>query len=100
MLAIAGLLRFPPEACDEMVAVLARLAERTRQDAGCIEYWWSEELSDPGAFRFFEAWESEETFAAHRDAPYEHEFNDRYLPRLIGADARQYEVTEHRSLTG
>jgi quinol monooxygenase YgiN len=99
MLAIAGLLRFPPEARDEMVVVLARLAERTRQDAGCIEYWWSEELSDPGAFRFFEAWESEETFAAHRDAPYEHEFNDRYLPRLIGADARQYEVTDHRSLT-
>ena len=99
MLAIAGLLRFPPEARDEMVGVLARLAERTRQDAGCIEYGWSEELSDPGAFRFFEAWESEETFAAHRDAPYEHEFNDRYLPRLIGADARQYEVTDHRSLT-
>jgi quinol monooxygenase YgiN len=99
MLAIAGLLRFPPEARDEMVAVLARLAERTRQDDGCIEYWWSEELSDPGAFRFFEAWESEETFAAHRDAPYEHEFNDRYLPRLIGAEARQFTVTGHRSLT-
>ena len=99
MLAIAGMLRFPPEARDEMVGVLARLAERTRQDAGCIEYWWSEELSDPGAFRFFEAWESEETFAAHRDAPYEHEFNDRYLPRLIGADARQFTVTDHRSLT-
>jgi len=100
MLAIAGLLRFPPEARDEMVAVLARLAERTRHDAGCIEYWWSEELSDPGAFRFFEAWESEEAFAAHRDAPYEHDFNDRYLPRLINADARQYTVTDHTSLTG
>ena len=34
-----------------------------------------------------------------RDAPYEHEFNDRYLPRLIGAEARRYTVTDHRSLT-
>jgi quinol monooxygenase YgiN len=100
MLAISGLLRFPPDARDEMVGVLARLAERTRQGAGCIEYWWSEELSEPGAFRFFEAWESEETFAAHRAAPYEHDFNDQYLSRLIGADARQYAVTEVRSLTG
>jgi quinol monooxygenase YgiN len=100
MLAISGLLRFPPDARDEMVGVLGQLAERTRQDAGCIEYWWSEDLSEPGAFRFFEAWESEETFVAHRDAPYEHDFNDRYLPRLIGADARQYTVTDVRSLTG
>lgn len=100
MLAISGLLRFPPDTRDEMVGVLTALAERTRQDAGCVEYWWAEDLVEPGAFRFFEAWESEETFAAHRDAPYEHEFNDRYLPRLLGADARQYAATEVRSLTG
>ena len=100
MLAISGLLRFPSDARDEIGGVLVLLAERTRQDAGCIEYWWSEELSDPGAFRFFEAWESEETFAAHRDAPYEHDFNDQYLPRLIGAEAHQYTVTDHTSLTG
>jgi len=100
MLAISGLLRFPLDARDEMVGVLTQLAERTRQDAGCIEYWWSEDLSEPGAFRFFEAWESEETFAVHRDAPYEHDFNDRYLPCLVGADAREYTVTDVRRLTG
>jgi quinol monooxygenase YgiN len=100
MLAISGLLRFPPDTRDEMVDVLVALAERTRRDPGCIEYWWSEDLADAGVFRFFEAWESEETFAAHRDAPYEHEFNDRYLTRILGADARQYSVTDVRSLTG
>jgi quinol monooxygenase YgiN len=100
MLAISGLLRFPADARVEMAGVLAELAERTRQDEGCIEYWWSEDLTEPGAFRFFEAWETEETFAAHRDAPYEHDFNDRYLTRIVGADARQYTVTETHSLTG
>jgi quinol monooxygenase YgiN len=100
MLAIAGLLRFPPEARDEMVAVLTRLAERTRQDDGCLAYWWAEDLTDRGSFRFFEAWESEETFAAHRNAPYEHEFNDQYLSRVVGAEAHQYTVTDVTSLTG
>lgn len=100
MLAISGLLRFPPEARDEMAGVLSALAERTRQDEGCVEYWWAEDLRDPGVFRFFEAWESEATFAAHRDADYEHEFNDTYLRRIVGAEARQYEVSSSRSLTG
>src|SRR5260370_35190413 len=98
MLAISGLLRFPPDARDELKGVLVGLAERTRQDAGCVEYWWSEDLTEPGAFRFFEAWESEEAFAAHRDASYEHEFNDRYLTRIAGADARQHPVTDVRGL--
>ena len=100
MLAISGLLKFPPEQRDEMVGVLRALTERTRQDAGCVEYAWSEDLAEPGVFRFFECWESEETFAAHRDAGYEHEFNDTYLTRITGADARQYDVTGVQSLTG
>jgi quinol monooxygenase YgiN len=100
MLAISGSLRFPPDAHDEMVAVLTDLAETTRRDAGCVEYGWAADLVDRGVFHFFECWESEATFAAHRDAPYEHEFNDRYLPRLVGADARQYDVTGVTSLTG
>ena len=99
MLAISGLLRFPPDAHDEMVGVLSQLAERTRQDAGCIDYWWAADLTEPGVFHFFEAWESEETFAAHREAPYEHHFNDTYLTRIVGADARQFTVTDVRSLT-
>jgi hypothetical protein len=33
-------------------------------------------------------------FAAPRDTPYEYDFNDRNLPRLVGADARQYTVTD------
>jgi quinol monooxygenase YgiN len=100
VLAISGLLRFPAEQRDEMLGVLATLAERTRRDAGCVEYWWAEDLAEPGVFRFFECWESEATFAAHRNAPYEIEFNDTYLSRIVGADARQYAVSGVESLTG
>ncbi len=100
MLAISGLLRFPPDAHDEMVGVLRDLAETTRRDAGCLEYWWAADLVDRGVFHFFECWASEETFAAHRNAAYELEFNDRYLSRIVGADAHQYGVTDVQSLTG
>ena len=100
MLAISGWLQFPAGDRDEMLGVLTALAERTRQDAGCVEYWWSEDLAEPGRFRFFECWESEATFAGHRGAPYEIEFNDTYLPRIVGAEARQYDVSGVRSLTG
>jgi quinol monooxygenase YgiN len=100
VLAISGCLRFPADQRDEMVGVLTALAERTRRDEGCIEYWWSEDLAEAGAFRFFEAWESEATFAAHRDASYEVDFNERYLTRIVGAEARQYEVVTVRPLTG
>lgn len=99
MLAISGLLRFPPDAHDEMMGVLHALAETTRRDAGCVEYWWAADLVDRGVFHFFECWESEATFVAHRNAPYELEFNDRYLPRIVGAEATQYDVTGVTSLT-
>jgi quinol monooxygenase YgiN len=100
MLAISGLLRFPVEQRDEMIGVLTALADRTRRDAGCVEYWWSEDLAEPGVFRFFECWESEETFAAHRNAPYEIEFNDTYLTRITGAQASRYDVAGVQSLAG
>ena len=69
MLAISGWLQFPADHREDMLGVLSALAERTRQDAGCVEYWWSEDLDEPGRFHFFECWESEETFAAHRSRP-------------------------------
>lgn len=100
MLAISGLLRFPAEQRDEMLGVLSTLAERTRRDDGCVEYWWSEDLAEPGVFRFFECWETEATFTAHRNAAYEIEFNDTYLTRIVGAEARQYDVSGVQSLTG
>ena len=46
------------------------------------------DLADRGSFRFFECWESVEAFDAHRAAPYEEEFTQRYLTRLAGAPGR------------
>ncbi|GAA4952276.1 hypothetical protein GCM10023205_11800 [Yinghuangia aomiensis] len=100
MLVISGFLSFKPEDRDEVLEGLRAVSELSRQDAGCVEYWWAEEIERPNTFRFFEAWETPELFEAHRKMPYEDAFNERYLPKLIGVDANVYAVTTRTSATG
>jgi quinol monooxygenase YgiN len=100
MHAIAGVLRFPPEMHDDIVVALHDVAERSRADTGCVDYWWAAELDEPGAFRFFECWENEDVFQAHLAAPYEQEFNERILVKLVSAQAWRYEVSGRRSVNG
>jgi quinol monooxygenase YgiN len=100
MLVISGFLTFRPEDRDEVVEGLLAVTTLSRQDPGCVEYWWAEELDKPNTFRFFEAWESEAHFEAHRAMPYEEAFNERYLPKLIGVDANVYSVSERKSALG
>ncbi len=98
MLAIQGYVDWPLDLRDEMRPVLAVLAERTRQDEGCIDYWWAEDLDHPGRFRFFEAWENQTCFDAHRSADYEHDFMSTQIPRAIGAGAMELELSSVKIL--
>jgi len=98
MIAIQGYVDWPTDLRDEMRGILSTLAERTRQDEGCIDYWWSEDLDHPGRFRFFEAWETQETFEAHRNADYEHAFMNTHIPRAIGAGATEFALSGVKSL--
>ncbi|MGD0392777.1 MAG: putative quinol monooxygenase [Acidimicrobiales bacterium] len=100
MHALTGYLDFPPGERDETVAALKAVATRSREDAGCVEYWWSEDLDQPHRFRFFECWESEEAFSAHQAQPYEHDFMADHVSRIVGADAHVLTVSERSSVTG
>jgi quinol monooxygenase YgiN len=98
MILLSGFLDYRPEERDDVVAGLADVAKRSREDAGCIEYWWAEDVETPCRFRFFECWESDEAFTAHRGRPYEHEFMQRYVDnRAVGADAWSYAVSGRTS---
>ena len=92
MFAIAGMMRFGPDH-DEVVAVMADLNRASRGDAGCIAYWFAEDVGDPGTFRFFECWEDDEVFAAHCATPHYLDFNERFLPKLIGVEATRFEIS-------
>jgi quinol monooxygenase YgiN len=100
MHAISGYLDFRPEERAETVAALQAVTARSRADAGCVDYWVSEDLDQPCRFRFFECWESEEAFDAHQAQPYEHEFMTGYVSRIVGADAHVLAISSRRSVTG
>ena len=95
---ISGFIDYRPEERDEVVAGLVEVSKRSLADPGCVEYWWAADLETPGRFRFFECWETEQEFAAHRDQPYEHEFMERFVNgRAVGADASAYDPSSRRS---
>ena len=92
MLIIAGSLSFAPEDREDVLASLAEVTEHSRNDPGCVEYWWAEDLEEVGTFRFFECWESQEHFDVHIDAPHEHAFGARNLSRITGATATMFQA--------
>lgn len=100
MHAIAGYLTFKAEDRDEVVAGLVDIAALSRKDAGCVEYWWAEALDEPNTFRFFECWETEELLNAHLAQPHEKEFMERFMPKVVGADAYVYDPQNRRSAMG
>ena len=57
---IAGSMTFDPADRDDVLASLDEVDRASRRDAGCVEYFWSEDLDAPNTFRFFECWESQE----------------------------------------
>ena len=93
MLIIEGSLTFREEDRDDVLAGLLDITRLSRADAGCVGYWWAEDLDDRNTFRFFECWESQETFDAHITSPHELEVGERYLTRIAGATAAQYDAT-------
>jgi quinol monooxygenase YgiN len=90
VLIIEGSLTFREEDRDEVLAGLVDITRLSRADAGCVGYWWSEDLEARNTFRFFECWDSQETFDAHINSPHERAFGERYLTRITGATAAQY----------
>ena len=76
-----------------MLASLAEVTEASRRDAGCLEYFWAEDLEAPNTFRFFECWESQELLDAHLAAPHEVAFGERNLHRITGATASFFDAS-------
>jgi quinol monooxygenase YgiN len=93
MIIIAGSLSFDPSDREDVLASLGEVTEASRRDAGCLEYFWSEDLESANTFRFFEAWESQERLDAHLAQPHEAVFGERNLSRITGATASTFEAT-------
>ena len=90
MIIIAGSMSFDPADRADVLASLAEVTEASRRDPGCVEYFWSEDLTAPNSFRFFECWETQEAFESHLSQRHEAEFGERNLGRMTGATATTY----------
>lgn len=96
MVIITGFLDFPDLDRAELAAALDELTALSRQDQGCIDYWWAEDTRRPMRFRFFECWQDQEHLDLHRDQPFEHEFVAQFVAHCSGADAYTYGITDRR----
>ncbi len=93
MIIIAGSLSFDPSDREDVLASLGEVTAASRRDAGCVEYFWSEDVEAADTFRFFEVWESQERLDAHLAQPHEAAFGARTLTRITGATASTFEAT-------
>jgi quinol monooxygenase YgiN len=93
MVIVAGTLSFSADDRADVLDSLREVTEHSRADAGCLEYWWAEDLEAPNTFNFFECWESQAHLDAHLAQPHEKAFGERNLKRITGATAHLYEAT-------
>jgi quinol monooxygenase YgiN len=70
MLVIAGSISLDPAKREPAIAAAVEMMRETQQEKGCISYTFSADLSDPGEFRIFEEWESQEALDAHMKSPH------------------------------
>lgn len=99
MIVITGSIDLPDLDREEVEAALVELTTLGRQEAGCIDYWWAEDVLRPIRFRFFECWESDQHMSEHRAQPFEDEFMARFVARASGARAHLYAVSDRRVAT-
>ncbi len=70
MIVIAGHIRLDPSRRDDAVAAALEVMRETAKEPGCISYTFSADLGDPGRFRIFEEWDSQEALDAHFRTPH------------------------------
>jgi quinol monooxygenase YgiN len=70
MVAVFGILRFPPNQMPEVLPHLKALVDATYKYDGCIAYDVAEDPFDPGLIRFSELWPSHEALSKHLQAPH------------------------------
>jgi len=70
MIVVSGTFQFDPSKQDETIAATAELSAASMAEDGCHEYAFWPSSSEPGVFRVFEEWESDEAMAAHFSTPH------------------------------
>lgn len=89
---VAGKIRVAPEKRDAALAEAAALMAETRTQAGCLDYVWSADPTDPARIYVFERWESQQALAAHLAG----EYYQRMRAHLDSAGITEAEALKYR----
>jgi quinol monooxygenase YgiN len=101
MIMIEGWLRLTAADIDRLRPAAVTMLAATRQEDGCLEYAFSQDLADPDLFRIVERWRDEAALAAHFQTPHMAAFQ-RALGSATnrGASMKMYDATGERTLFG
>ena len=67
---LAGTVRFDTAKLPAAREAMKEMMRLSRAEDGCIEYVYSESLTEPGLIHVFEIWRDEEALHAHHNAPH------------------------------
>ena len=99
LVAVFGVLRFPPDRMTEVRPHLKKLVDTTYQNDGCIAYDVGEDPFDLGLIRFSELWPDHESLNRHLNAPHIEPW--RAIARDCGLTVRKftaYDVADSREV--
>lgn len=70
MLVVSGHLKIDPENLEVAKKAMQDVMEETHKEDGNISYVFTHALDEPGHFRIFEEWESQDALDSHMKAPH------------------------------
>ena len=99
MVVVIGEFRLPPERLDEARAMMRKVVNATRAEAGCMSYAYGEDVLDPGLIRVSEAWESADHLTAHLATPHMQVWaEERAGLGLSGRQITRYDVSGSQAI--
>ena len=95
MIVVNARLQSSAESIEALKAAIATMETHSRAEAGCLDYTFSVEVSDPNVIRITEKWESMDALAAHFKEPHMADFQAAMADHPpTGMEAGFYEATE------
>jgi quinol monooxygenase YgiN len=74
MIVVTGVVKTTQQDIDTLRNAIGVMETASRAEAGCEDYTFSAELSDPEALRITEKWDNVESLKAHMTTPHMAEF--------------------------
>ena len=95
MVVVNGVVNSSAEDISALKEAIAVMEKASREEAGCVDYTFSVEVSDPDTIRITEKWENVEALQAHMTTPHMAEFQKAMGAHPpLGMSVNAYEVEE------